>query len=491
MMAFRSYFRRGPWTRWFGVLFLFSLAATVRAQLDAPSTETLQRVLSSIWIEERHYDDLPEHERWGRMGEDFAFDSWLAAQARNEGYRLTENDRAMLDWSRQILENVYLAQALARRETPPSSTVAGMAAAYRWTHPLPERFEVSYLFIDTSHVRSDAERVSLKERAERIKQQLTPENFEAMARMWSDVPSAEQGGNLGLISLESRGPTFSSHVRQTQPGTIGGPWKTRSGWNILYVRRRLPPSQPQFTADQLTSMTAQVLANEKVKALRQSPEQFQEAWKQYASEKEKTIQEEMAWHENFLLMKQYVGNLLKKESPSEEALKALYNERLDRLRLPPRKRAREILLTSDDWTTEPTVEAWLKRRIVRDRAREIRQRIIEGADFAEMARQLSAAPTAPSGGDIGWVQMPSSFLVDTTLAALKPGEISPPMVTQKGYWLAKLEEIEPPRTMTFEEARPGLELTWLAQRRKTILSNLKETWASQPTIAHAPLGSRK
>ncbi len=484
-------FENGPWTSRFGVLFLLCLVATAQAHSDVPSTKTLERVLSTLWIEERHYDDFPECDRWRRMREDFAFDTWLAARARSEGYTLTENERAMLDWSRQVLENVYLSEALARRETPPSSTVAGMAAAYGWIRPLRERFEVSYLFIDTSRAHRDSERASLRERAQRIKEQLTTENFEAMARIWSDVPSAENGGSLGLISLEDRGPTFSSHVRQTQPGTIGGPWKTRSGWNILYVRRRLPPSQPQFTADQLTSMTARVLANERVRSLRQSPEEFRKTWKQYASEKEKTTREEMVWHENFLLLKRYVEDLLNKESPSEEALKALYNERLDRLRVSPRKRAREILLTSNAWTAETTAEGWLKRRTVRDRAREIRQRIILGADFAEMARQFSAAPSAASGGDIGWVQMPSSFLVDTTLAALKRGEISPPMVTPKGYWLAKLEDVEPRRTMTFEEARPGLELTWRAQQRKAILSDLKETWASETAIAHTPLRSKK
>jgi parvulin-like peptidyl-prolyl isomerase len=158
-------------------------------------------------------------------------------------------------------------------------------------------------------------------------------------------------------------------------------------------------------------------------------------------------------------------------------------------KIPPQKRAREILVTIDEWNTSTTKEGWLIRRSVRNRAREIRERIIEGEDFSEMAQRVSAAPTAASGGDMGWIQMPSTYLIDTTLAALEPGEVSPPMATPKGYWLVKLEEVKPRRTMTYEEARARLETIWRARAHKAIIDNLKREWKHGVGKKTSPKGS--
>lgn len=84
---------------------------------------------------------------------------------------------------------------------------------------------------------------------------------------------------------------------------------------------------------------------------------------------------------------------------------------------------------------------------VLERAREIRERNIEGEDFASLAREFSADPgTAESGGDLGWFgrgDMTPAF--EEAAMALDSGEISDPVLTQFGYHLIKVEEKEDER----------------------------------------------
>jgi len=81
---------------------------------------------------------------------------------------------------------------------------------------------------------------------------------------------------------------------------------------------------------------------------------------------------------------------------------------------------------------------------VLERAREIRQQILDGADFTEMARQHSADPgTAENGGDLGWFQrgdMTPAF--EEAAFSLEPGQVSEPVLTQFGYHLIRVEERE-------------------------------------------------
>lgn len=80
-------------------------------------------------------------------------------------------------------------------------------------------------------------------------------------------------------------------------------------------------------------------------------------------------------------------------------------------------------------------------RLAQDIA-QLRQEILQGADFAELAKSLSEDPvSAKNGGDLGTfgrAQMVKPF-ADVAFA-LKPGEVSEPVLTQFGWHLIKVEE---------------------------------------------------
>ncbi|MGQ0529850.1 MAG: peptidylprolyl isomerase [Panacagrimonas sp.] len=75
-------------------------------------------------------------------------------------------------------------------------------------------------------------------------------------------------------------------------------------------------------------------------------------------------------------------------------------------------------------------------------ARELRDRLVNGADFAKLAPEFSDDPgSKSSGGDLGW-QPPGVFDPEfqAQLDALKPGEISAPFRTQFGWHIAQVLE---------------------------------------------------
>ena len=75
-------------------------------------------------------------------------------------------------------------------------------------------------------------------------------------------------------------------------------------------------------------------------------------------------------------------------------------------------------------------------------ARKLYQQARAGADFGTLASQFSQDSSATNGGDLGWFtdgQMVPAF--EQAVHALKPGQISPPVRSQFGWHLIKLNEV--------------------------------------------------
>jgi peptidyl-prolyl cis-trans isomerase SurA len=77
----------------------------------------------------------------------------------------------------------------------------------------------------------------------------------------------------------------------------------------------------------------------------------------------------------------------------------------------------------------------------RNRLEDIRDRVRNGGDFAELARLHSDDNSAARGGDLGWVS-PGDVVPDfeRVMDALKPNEVSAPFKTPFGWHLAQVLE---------------------------------------------------
>jgi peptidyl-prolyl cis-trans isomerase SurA len=82
---------------------------------------------------------------------------------------------------------------------------------------------------------------------------------------------------------------------------------------------------------------------------------------------------------------------------------------------------------------------------VKKTAEGIEQQLQKGAPFPLVARQFSQHPTAASGGDIGWVyQGQLAPELNTALAGMQTGDVSPPIRSTGGWYILSLRERQEP-----------------------------------------------
>ena len=105
-----------------------------------------------------------------------------------------------------------------------------------------------------------------------------------------------------------------------------------------------------------------------------------------------------------------------------------------------------------------SAEAWERAKAEVDR---IVARLRDGADFAELAREPSQDGSAVAGDDLGWLTRGElQPLFEEPILRLRKGETTPPIKSENGYHLFRLEERE--------ELTPEL-LAQLRQQARDIL----------------------
>ncbi len=95
-------------------------------------------------------------------------------------------------------------------------------------------------------------------------------------------------------------------------------------------------------------------------------------------------------------------------------------------------RARHILVKTSELVSEEDA----RRRLVA-----LRERIVAGADFGELARLNSEDGSAARGGDLGWIYPGDTVPeFERAMDALKAGELSAPVRTPFGFHLLQVQE---------------------------------------------------
>lgn len=96
-------------------------------------------------------------------------------------------------------------------------------------------------------------------------------------------------------------------------------------------------------------------------------------------------------------------------------------------------RIAEIFLSFDGEATEKNAREQMERLIVD---------LGKGRPFSQAAREFSEAPGAATGGDLGWIE--EGILapeLNDAITKLQPGQLSPPIRTNKGYHLLFLRDM--------------------------------------------------
>jgi len=105
---------------------------------------------------------------------------------------------------------------------------------------------------------------------------------------------------------------------------------------------------------------------------------------------------------------------------------------------------------------EPGADANQKKN-AQTRAEGVVKETRAGKDFADLAKRFSEDPTAPKGGDLGWIapgQLPPP--IEKIIFVLAKGAVSDPVETPAGFQIFKAEDLKPEKTESLKEATPEI-----------------------------------
>ena len=141
---------------------------------------------------------------------------------------------------------------------------------------------------------------------------------------------------------------------------------------------------------------------------------------------------------------------------TDEETKAYYDGNPQLFKQPEQVKASHILIK-----VEPTADDATKAA-ARKKIEDIRKKLTDGGDFAELAKEYSEGPSAPKGGDLGYFrrgQMVKAF--DDTAFSMKINEVSGLVETRFGYHLIKVYDKKPEQTLAYDDVKDKI-----AQRLK-------------------------
>jgi parvulin-like peptidyl-prolyl isomerase len=140
---------------------------------------------------------------------------------------------------------------------------------------------------------------------------------------------------------------------------------------------------------------------------------------------------------------------------TEEEARQYYQIHKDEFVQPASVTLREILIEVPTTTQQgQTGVNVAKDDQAAEKAAEVRKRISGGEDFAKVATEVSAAPSKANGGLIGPIQVSElSPSFQQLLEKMKPGDVTEPIRTARGYQILKLETHKTAAPQTFDSVR--------------------------------------
>lgn len=143
------------------------------------------------------------------------------------------------------------------------------------------------------------------------------------------------------------------------------------------------------------------------------------------------------------------------------------------------------------WQHPPLVKLSQMILPTQDEAEAARRKVLAGADWTTVSKELSKAPNAATGGGLGWLarsDLPREF--EKAVWSLSPGEMSAALPAGHGVHLFRLDERADGRVVAFEEARPTLHLALAEKRSSDALASLlaasRKRWRVAVIEEHLP-----
>lgn len=168
-----------------------------------------------------------------------------------------------------------------------------------------------------------------------------------------------------------------------------------------------------------------------------------------------SFDDRLKYHRRRALRDAYFDKSVRNAVPDEEA-KKVYDAKVAGMKPEEEIHARHILVATEA------------------EAKEVKERLKKGEDFATVAKEKSKDPSA-EGGDLGFFsrgQMLKPF--EDAAFALKEGEISDPVQTQFGWHIIKVEEKRARKAPDFEQVKAQIETYVTRKAQAEYVAKLRE-----------------
>ncbi|HEX7707900.1 MAG TPA: peptidylprolyl isomerase [Thermoanaerobaculia bacterium] len=339
-------------------------------------------------------------------------------------------------------------------------------------------------------------------------------DFDLLARTCSIAQTRTRGGSLNPFTWGSRSEQIEKVVMQLEPGELSPVFQTPEGWTIIQLTNKLEAQRPELDDRVRQRLTAKLRERKRetrmealsaelwraysarivtpsiepmalLRALRTDPEAgiaswdggelsveeaFTEAelrmWAAFlpgrATEKINTtlrsavntalvaleakkrniadVPEVAAAVDKFEagLMERalYAKHVLPAVKVSDDELRSQYEKEKGRMLIGEKRRVAHIAVATEE------------------EAAELQRRIQRGEEFGELVKQHSLdTTTTKKGGDLGWIEKGKVDQPFEPLFKLPQGGVSNPIKAGAAWHLVRVSEIEPERSLSFEEAK--------------------------------------
>ncbi len=133
---------------------------------------------------------------------------------------------------------------------------------------------------------------------------------------------------------------------------------------------------------------------------------------------------------------------------SPDKIEAFYRSNIGKYSTPEEIRLSMIVLRPDAADSEDPLA------VARDVAKEIRQKLADGADFAGMAQMYSQDSTAELGGDWGWIDRQTlTSELNSVAFSLSPGQLSDVIQVGDAFYIMRVEAKKAAVTKPLSEMR--------------------------------------
>lgn len=152
----------------------------------------------------------------------------------------------------------------------------------------------------------------------------------------------------------------------------------------------------------------------------------------------KDVEEAVKDFENTLLVQELVGRLTQDIKVTDAEAKAYYDANPNDFVKPVEKKLNEIMVPTETEAKDALVK------------------VLQGADFAQTAKEISKSKSAANGGDLGFLDRAPFEQMQKAVDNLNKGSVSSVFQGPDGFYIVKVEDVRGGDKVTLESVKDDL-----------------------------------